>query len=50
MKPYTEAQKLLIFMGADPLIILTVLSRQRQPSYTKRGPGRFHKQGKGKAK
>jgi hypothetical protein len=50
MKPLTTAQNLYLALGADPVWLLTVTHRVRGSSYTKKGPGRYHRQGKPKNK
>lgn len=45
---WTLAQKLLIILGVDAAKLI-VHSKGKMPTHTKRGPGRKHSQGKGRA-
>jgi hypothetical protein len=42
------AQRLLILLGVDDLVVMLAHKRGRMPHNTKRGPGRRHLQGKPK--
>lgn len=46
MIPLTTAQQIYIALGVDQFRILLAHKSNRMPSHTKKGPGRFHKQGK----
>lgn len=49
MKPLNAAQRLLITLGADDIrVVFGGHKRGRLAHHTKRGPGRFHRQGKPK--
>lgn len=51
MKAYTLAQRLLMALGVDPIRLEGHRKENadqfgRTPSFTKKGPGRVHQQGK----
>lgn len=46
MKHPNYAQRLLILLGVDNLVVMLAHKRGRFPHNTKRGPGRRHLQGK----
>lgn len=49
MKEVTTAQQLMLAMGVDFGVVMLGGHRQKMPSHTKKGPGRYHKQGKAKS-
>lgn len=48
MTPPTLAQRLLLALGLEPQAILLGHKSDKSPSFTKKGPGRKHQQGKRK--
>lgn len=45
MKP-NAAQSILVALGVDPQVVLLGHHREKFRSFTKKGPGRRHQQGK----